>query len=77
MSAFQPEANAVTALKWNKASDYCLESHDGKYCVTKYLQAGAPLYQAIKKPSESLLVAGTAKLCQQACQSDITNHKGE
>lgn len=70
MSAFQPEANAVTALKWNKVSENCLESHDGRYYVTKYMQDGKPIYQAIRKPGVSLLVAGDSKLCRAACAAD-------
>lgn len=68
----------MTALKWEHTSEWCIESNKGNYVVTKYLQDGKPIYQAIKRPGTSLLVAGNSKLCRAACDADFeTNNKGE
>jgi hypothetical protein len=38
--------------------------------VTKYIVNGKPVYQAIKKPGMSLLVADSADKCKAACEAD-------
>jgi hypothetical protein len=58
-------------LKWNRISDHCLESHDLCYYVTKYLQGGNPVYQAIRKPDVSLLVADNPDVCKAVCNDDL------
>lgn len=60
----------MSALKWKQTSEWCLESDKGGYKVTKYMQDGKPIYQAIKG-DQSLLVAGTSDLCKAACVEDM------
>lgn len=57
-------------MKWNKASAWHLESDNGRYQVTKYIVNGKPIYQAIRKPATSLLVADSADKCKAACEGD-------
>lgn len=57
------------SLKWRQINEWCLESNKGGYRVTKYIQDGKPIYQALKG-EKSLLVAGDSKLCRAACAAD-------
>ena len=57
-------------MKWQQASKWHLESEDKRYMVTKYIVSGKPVYQAIRKPDVSLLVADSADKCKQACEED-------
>lgn len=56
-------------LKWRQINEWCLESNKDGYRVTKYIQDGKPIYQALKG-EKSLLVAGDSKLCRAACAAD-------
>lgn len=67
----------MSELKWNKVSEWCLESHDLRYYVTKFMLDGTPVYQAIRKPDTSLLVAGDSKLCRAACAADCEGRGNE
>lgn len=46
------------------------ESDCGGYRVTTYIVNGKPVYQAIRKPGKSLLVADSADKCKAACEAD-------
>ena len=55
-------------MKWTKANDYQLKSDDGRFVVTRYRVNGEFVYQAIRLPATSLLVAKTADECKRACE---------
>lgn len=57
-------------MKWTKASKWHLESDCKRYSVVKYIVNGKPVYQAIRKPDVSLLVADSADKCKAACEVD-------
>jgi hypothetical protein len=55
-------------LKWVKHSAWCLKSEDGRFMVSKYKTAEGWVYQAIRLPDTSLLVANTADECKAKCE---------
>lgn len=59
----------TTQLKWRQSDEWYIESDKGGYRVTRYIQDGKPIYQALKG-DKSLLVAGDSKLCRAACAAD-------
>jgi hypothetical protein len=57
-------------LNWQQSGKWTLQSDNGGYMVTKYIVNGKPVYQAIKRPATSLLVADSADKCKAACEAD-------
>jgi hypothetical protein len=55
-------------LNWTKTNDYQLKSDDGRFAVTRYRVNGEYVYQAIRLPDTSLLVANTADECKAKCE---------